>query len=589
MRYWTLGMVVQLISCTFISEEELAFRRGGASGCDIAWYLDEDGDGYGTGISVTSCQAPNDQYVLLSGDCDDSNVSISPIAVEDCSTVDIDENCDGSVNGVVAINCIDMYKDADGDGFGDEEDVACLCVADDTYVTEVGGDCADDDANVRPNVSEICGDGLDNNCDGSANGCGWDDTTSFADAYATYVGGVSKDYTGANVFRGNIGTNDSSVALITSSAFDTSVVDAGRLDIVTVSAGQTVIDGQGLGINSTEVCGFAESVWANSDLNGDGTNDLVVGAPGLTVNGSANVGGMYVFLGPITESKDSGQADAVLQGSTLGDRFANDVTGTQGLIFVGAPNYDAPVVNGGAVFAYDISQSTTVPKFTISSDTVGTRLGYSLDSADVTGDGIDDIAVGAYGANGNKGAVYIFDGSVQGEQSIADAMAVWNGVIADGAIGKKVRFGGDITGDGYNDLLIGGLDIDTVYLVDAGMEGEHSVSTATATFVGPADSFVGYSLGYIGDLNGDNQDDIVLGGYIASSIYVIYGPVQGGYTLDIDSVSLQDSGADQMGIGFIGLDDVTGDGVGDLMVGAKISSLYGFKSGTAFVLQGEGL
>ncbi|TXB51808.1 MopE-related protein, partial [Phaeodactylibacter luteus] len=95
------------------------------------WYADTDGDGYGAAaVSVSSCTAPPG-YVLNSGDCDDSDSSVNPGAVESCNGAD--DNCNGSVDegfdadgdGVPACedNCPDTFnpgqEDTDGDGTGD--------------------------------------------------------------------------------------------------------------------------------------------------------------------------------------------------------------------------------------------------------------------------------------------------------------------------------------------------------------------------------------------------------------------------------------------------------------------------------------
>ena len=59
------------------------------------YYLDADSDGYGTGTALISCLPP-DGYVLLNGDCDDTNENISPGAIDICNG--IDDNCDGIVD-----------------------------------------------------------------------------------------------------------------------------------------------------------------------------------------------------------------------------------------------------------------------------------------------------------------------------------------------------------------------------------------------------------------------------------------------------------------------------------------------------------
>ncbi|MCB9741888.1 MAG: putative metal-binding motif-containing protein [Alphaproteobacteria bacterium] len=95
-------------------------------------------------------------------DCNDDDASINPSAAETCDG--IDNNCDGSVDeGALST----FYGDADGDGFGDDEDTVEACSAPSGYVAE-GGDCDDSDTAYNPDATETdCTDTNDYNCDGS--------------------------------------------------------------------------------------------------------------------------------------------------------------------------------------------------------------------------------------------------------------------------------------------------------------------------------------------------------------------------------------------------------------------------------------
>lgn len=144
--------------------------------------LDADGDG------ISEC----------AGDCDDTNPAIFPGATEVCNNAD--DNCDGQLDEFVLLT---FYADLDGDGFGNINDVQFACTApagyvadntdcDDAMITyaDLDGDgfgsstmdacgildntdCNDADATANPISSEVCGDGVDNNCDGQIDeGCG---------------------------------------------------------------------------------------------------------------------------------------------------------------------------------------------------------------------------------------------------------------------------------------------------------------------------------------------------------------------------------------------------------------------------------
>ncbi|MCB9290593.1 MAG: metallophosphoesterase [Lewinellaceae bacterium] len=108
------------------------------------YYFDADGDGYGSGTPVNDCQPPGADYVLLNGDCDDSNPAVNPGAAEACNGVD--DNCNTQIDeGVQTI----YYADNDNDGFGDPASATQACSAPAGYVTD-NTDCNDNDANEFP-------------------------------------------------------------------------------------------------------------------------------------------------------------------------------------------------------------------------------------------------------------------------------------------------------------------------------------------------------------------------------------------------------------------------------------------------------
>ena len=125
------------------------------------YFVDRDGDGFGTSqiAAIDSC-APVPGYVENDGDCDDSSGDVLPGAVEGVGD-GIDQNCDGREV---------CFADADGDGYRGAEtlvsaDSDCIDAGEASAVTPAG-DCLDSDRLVRPGVTEIPGDGVDQNCDG---------------------------------------------------------------------------------------------------------------------------------------------------------------------------------------------------------------------------------------------------------------------------------------------------------------------------------------------------------------------------------------------------------------------------------------
>lgn len=113
------------------------------------WYLDADLDGFGnTASGETSCLRPSTAYVLTSGDCDDSNSSLSPNTSEVCDGIDND--CDGEIDEDVTT---DYYLDSDGDGLGDPTVLEASCSQPNGYVAN-NLDCDDSD----PTKTTSCDD-----------------------------------------------------------------------------------------------------------------------------------------------------------------------------------------------------------------------------------------------------------------------------------------------------------------------------------------------------------------------------------------------------------------------------------------------
>ncbi len=91
----------------------------------LTWYVDADGDGFGTDATAAQACALPAGGSVVGGDCDDADLAVHPDAVEACDTP-IDDDCDGAVNPDGAAGCVDTYADADGDGLGDGPAV-CRC------------------------------------------------------------------------------------------------------------------------------------------------------------------------------------------------------------------------------------------------------------------------------------------------------------------------------------------------------------------------------------------------------------------------------------------------------------------------------
>ena len=135
-------------------------------------FVDLDGDGFGNpNDMIETCDVPAG-YVADNSDCNDANMDINPLAIEICDN--IDNNCDGTIDeGVGQV----FFMDNDGDGFGDMNMSTEACVLPAGY-SDNSDDCNDLDANINPNIAEIC-DAVDNDCDGQI-----DNGLTFSDYYS---------------------------------------------------------------------------------------------------------------------------------------------------------------------------------------------------------------------------------------------------------------------------------------------------------------------------------------------------------------------------------------------------------------------
>ncbi len=134
------------------------------------WYLDGDGDGYGSSSSTLSaCSAPSG-YVGNSTDCNDGAASINPGATEVCDSGNVDEDCDGladdSDNSVSTTTKSTGYQDADGDTYGSASAALTRCDLPSSYVRN-STDCNDNNAAISPAATEVCdSSNVDEDCDG---------------------------------------------------------------------------------------------------------------------------------------------------------------------------------------------------------------------------------------------------------------------------------------------------------------------------------------------------------------------------------------------------------------------------------------
>ncbi|HNC96109.1 MAG TPA: putative metal-binding motif-containing protein, partial [Myxococcota bacterium] len=161
----------------------------------IEGYTDMDGDGYGdptqphTGCVDDPATADNNQ------DCDDAVATIHPFAEETCDGVD--QDCDGE-RDENATDAQSYYADADGDGHGDPSLVTVACTPPSGVVAQAD-DCDDSEALAWTGAVEVCGDGVDQDCDPTLHPCLLSGGLYLRDAGFRIEGGNPNDAAGAAV------------------------------------------------------------------------------------------------------------------------------------------------------------------------------------------------------------------------------------------------------------------------------------------------------------------------------------------------------------------------------------------------------
>ena len=307
-----------------------------------------------------------------------------------------------------------------------------------------------------------------------------------------------------------------------------------------------------------------------------------------------------------TDFDGDGRGD-ILIGADLGENAGSELSGKVVIVFGAPPETSAIDLDDATLY------ENGAHGLLLEGDSEDDGFGWSVQNlGDVTGDGLDDVAIAAQG----KGSVYIVKGDAApdfgtGTLAIGDLVASGSAIELTGlpALADEIFVtpGGDLDEDGLADIVVsvssGG--VDEVYVLYGG-----STTTDLSTLDGTEGFKVtgldlanasGANTGAIGDLDGDGFGDILLGhpgpdedgNDSGDIVFLLSGYLPSGGSIDIDDLSATETltltGLDASaapGASVAGRFDLNGDGFDDVAVSAIASDAGGVNAGQVFVVFG---
>ena len=411
------------------------------------YYPDADGDTYGdSSAGVAACTRPSG-YLTNGDDCDDSRASVRPGGQERCDAADADEDCDGTVDDAdpTVSGRISLYVDADGDGYGDEA-ATLLRVCDAiTGYARTATDCDDADTTVSPAATEVCQDGVDNNCDDTSYPCGVSGTGGASNAWASYTG-----------TSGAFGSYASALSDVNCDGLDDVVIGSTPGVGVSVwlspqTSGDHLVSGDDATLSvASNWYNVGSSIAAVGDMDGDGCEELILSGRGPSGISSVTwilpgdpafadtVLSNLAVTGPASGSPNDQAMGGV--GDFDGDGYADAFLGYQ-------PSYGSTAPGSVTLYRGDPSGTWSTVVWSATAYRYGDKWG-STSVGDMDGDGFDDLATRLEPSSGVAGLVVL-----PGEAApVAATLTVAGDAWYTDANSMYPCEAGDINDDGYADV-----------------------------------------------------------------------------------------------------------------------------------------
>lgn len=489
-------------------------------------------------------------------------------------------------------NCVlaTWYTDADHDDYGDPATAEQACEPSVPGAVLEAGDCDDTNPDVHPYAEEICGDGLDNDCDGG--GCGPFRSLAAVEADVVITGPERE------------------------SAFGTAVVvieDAAGDGLPDLAAGAPGLGPEGYTRSTTwyldhletgEVAslgssirgttwgdGFGSALATPGDLDGDGIGELWVASTAESIDGPGSIG-LYLFRGPVGPT-DYTEADLTLHGGEdhrAGVQLATGDLDGDGWTELLVGHGEGGAVGGGGLWVVPGAGFDTPDLDEAGWRIEGAEQYDELEASavgDVDGDGVADLLLGGDGVSLDTGRAWLLLGPVSEGATVGDASLEIAGVSREDDTGRAVWILDDLDGDGLSELAVSAPSqpAGTGYgrlSVHPGV-GRGVVDTASTWLVVEDDTTSGYlgASAASGDFDGDGRADLAVGSPEArfdtgpgGRVSVFRAPSGG--RLDASAADGRIEGQDRAGVGSGMLAaDLDGDGLDDLALGTADAEVYG--------------